>query len=339
VERLRGQSDPTPASIDDALSFAGRMREAKAGYFIANEHTGKRLDDMAAMSRNYLAHEYFNHYWSASYHSEVVAELSAAKLVFAAPSLLRQQMDQLMLLPQAREVLKDVTDPVARETIRDFFINTQFRRDLFVRGALKLSEAERQERLLKTYLVRTQRALSFPFKTTFPVGEVTIGENPGKAVLDAMADGPRTLGDVLGDPRVEAIGGNLTFQAIAILLAACAIAPALGPREETTRHKGAKRFNRFILSQNVARGEEQTMAAPVLGTGFTVPLIDQIFLLHMAEASPSVEALVQEISRRNLTFTANGHSAAPVRAWSDLEPKLAEFRRERLPIYRQLGIT
>jgi len=44
VERLRGQTDLTPDAIGDAIAFATRMREAKAGYFVVNEHSGKRLD-------------------------------------------------------------------------------------------------------------------------------------------------------------------------------------------------------------------------------------------------------------------------------------------------------
>jgi hypothetical protein len=86
----------------------------------------------------------------------VVAELAAAKLTFAAPGELSEQMDTFLLTPPAQELLKEVTDPIARETIRDYFLNTQFRRDLFVRGARQLSEAERNERLLQTRLVLTR---------------------------------------------------------------------------------------------------------------------------------------------------------------------------------------
>ncbi len=340
VERLRGHGDPTPAAIDDALSFAKRMRDAGAGYFAVNEQSGKRLETMATLSRNYLAHEYFNRYWSASYHSEVVAELAAAKLVFAAPSVLAQQMDPLILLPQARELLNEVTDPTARETVRDYFMNTQFRRDLFVRGARQLSAAERHERLLKVHLAQVRPRPSFPFKAKVPVGEVTIDENPAKAVFDCLADGPRTLGEILSDARVEATGGgNLAFQALAVLLAGGAILPALGPEQHLRGRENVVRFNHAVLSDTASERQERTLAAAVLGTGLAVPSIDQIFLVHASrDQPPPIEALVDEISKRNLSIASEegrGGAATP----SDLKAQLDEFRREWLPLYRQLGVV
>jgi SAM-dependent methyltransferase len=341
VERLRGQTDLTPDAIGDAIAFATRMREAKAGYFVVNEHSGKRLDAMTAMSRNYLAHEYFNRDWSASYHSEVVAELGAAKLVFAAPSELAEQMDPLILPQQAHELLKEVADPTARETIRDYFLNTQFRRDLFVRGARRFTAAERHERLLQTRLALTRQRPEFPFKVRFPVGELTIEANPAKAVFDLLAEGPRTLGEILGDPQVEATGGgNLAFQAIAVLLAGGAVVPALGPEQEAVRRKTTARFNRVMLGEVGGERPEQTLAASVLGTGMVVPLIDQIFLTHAAgDRAPSIETFMQKLSARNLAIIRDNQSGSSEGTKGEIKQKLAEFRRDRLPIYQQLGVV
>jgi SAM-dependent methyltransferase len=341
VERLRGQGDPTAASIDDAISFATRMREARAGYFVANEQIGRQLDAMTAMSRNYLAHEYFNRAWSASYHSEVAAELEAAKLAFAAASVLTEQMDPLILPQQAHEILKDIANPTARETIRDYFLNTQFRRDLFVRGARRLSDAERHERLLQTRLVLIRQRPEFPFKVKVPIGEVTIEANPAKAVFDALAEGPRTLGDILRDPQVEAAGGgNLAFQGIAILLAGGAIMPALGPEHEAIRRKTTARFNRAMLGELETERHEQTLAASVLGTGMVVPRIDQIFLAHAAgNRAPPIETLVEQLSVRDLAIVRGGQPGSADGTKDELKRKMAEFRRDRLPIYRQIGIV
>jgi len=340
VERLRGHGDPTPAAIDDALSFAKRMRDAGAGYFAVNEQSGKRLETMATLSRNYLAHEYFNRYWSASYHSEVVAELATAKLVFAAPSVLAQQMDPLILLPQARELLNEVTDPTARETVRDYFMNTQFRRDLFVRGARQLSAAERHERLLKVHLAQVRARPSFPFKAKVPVGEVTIEEDPAKAVFDCLAEGPRMLGDILGNARVAATGGgNLAFQAIAVLLAGGAIMPALGPEQEPARRESIARFNSAVRADSATERQESALAASRLGTGLAVPLIDQIFMVHgPGDRPPPIELLLDEISKRNLSITGEGEGAG-LGVSAALKSRLDEFRRERLPLYRQLGVV
>jgi SAM-dependent methyltransferase len=339
VERLRGQSGTTPDTIEAALSFAGRVRDAGAGYFRGNPVSGRRLDSFASLPKNYLAHEYFNAHWSASYHSEVVAELAAAKLTFAAPSVLSEQMDAFLLAPPARELLKEVTDPVARETIRDYFLNTQFRRDLFVRGARQLSEAERNERLLQMPLVLTRPPPQYPFKVSVPVGEVTINANPAKAVFDALAEGPRMLGDILKDSAVTGgDGGDAAFKAITVLLAGGAILPALGPEQEDIRRERVARFNRAMLARS--ERQEHTLASPVLGSGMAVPPTDQMFLVHAAgDKTPPIENLVKEMAARNRTFVKDGVPASPEEAEAQLKAALVAFRHERLPIYRRLGMN
>jgi hypothetical protein len=250
-------------------------------------------------------------------------------------------MDPLVLPQQAHEILKDVADPTARETIRDYFLNTQFRRDLFVRGARRFTAAERHERLLQTRLVLTRQRPEFPFKVKVPVGEVTIEANPAKAVFDLLAEGPRTLGEILGDPQVEATGGgHLAFQAIAVLLAGGAVVPALGPEQETVRRKTTARFNRAVLGELGGERLEQTLAASMLGTGMVVPLIDQIFLTHAAgDRAPSIETFMQKLSARNLAIVRDGQSGSPDGTKTEIKQKLAGFRRDRLPIYQRLGVV
>ena len=341
VERQRGQGGPTPDSVSAALSFAGRVRDANAGYFLANATAGRRLDGMASMSKSYLAHEYFNAHWSASYHSEVVAELAAAKLAFAAPSGLSEQMDAFLLTPPARELLKEVTDPIASETIRDYFLNTQFRRDLFVRGARQLSESERNERLLQTRLVLTRPPPQFPFKVAVPVGEVTIDANPAKAVFEALAEGPRTLGEILKDAAVAGSdGGNVAFKAVSVLLAGGAILPALGPEQEDIRRERVARFNQAMLTRFGSERQEHTLASPVLGTGMAVSPVDQVLLVHAAgEKTPPIDNLIKEMAARHRTFMKDGKPASPEEGKAELKAALTGFRHERLPIYRRLGIN
>jgi hypothetical protein len=93
-----------------------------------------------------------------------------------------------------------------------------------------------------------------------------------------------------------------------------------------------------MLAQPGAERREQTLVAPVLGTGLPVPLLDQVFLLHATADQPAPpELLAQDIVKRNLTIAPES-SGSGSGTLDNLEIKLAEFSRERLPIYRQLGV-
>jgi hypothetical protein len=70
-----------------------------------------------------------------------------------------------------------------------------------------------------------------------------------------------------------------------------------------------------------------------------VPPIDRVFLLHASRGElPSIETLLEEISKRGPTLVRDGRPGS-IDETSELESQLAEFRRDRLPIYRQLGVS
>ena len=90
---------------------------------------------MKGENRSILAHEYFNRDWTPMYFSQVAAEMTAANVSFAAPVSLMDQYDSMTVSQAAREQLDKTTDPALRETVLDFLVNRQFRRDLFVKDA------------------------------------------------------------------------------------------------------------------------------------------------------------------------------------------------------------
>src|SRR5690606_23081881 len=135
---LHGKSTggPTATRLQPALEFTKELIEKGALYFAANPSLKSRVERMESMPRNYLAHEYLNDAWSLRYHSDVVHEFSEAKLSYFGPANLLDHIDAINLSADQQELLKGLADPTLRETVRDFLVNQQFRRDLFLRGAV-----------------------------------------------------------------------------------------------------------------------------------------------------------------------------------------------------------
>jgi SAM-dependent methyltransferase len=340
VERLRGKTDITPEAINEAVGFAARVRETGAAYFAANPHSAQRLEAIASSSRNYVAHEYFNRHWSPSYHSDIAADLSAAKLVFGAPSDVAEHLDQRLLKPAVQELLKELTDLSARETVIDYYLNRQFRRDLFVRGARELSAREREERLLATRFAVIAPQPTYPFKVRFPLGEVTLEPSPYEAILNALAEQPLTLGQLLSRTDVGPLGSQAVFQAIVLLIVARLVAPTLDPEGEAERRKSTSRFNEAVLSQLGGDRQEQTLASPVLGTGVPVPYIHQVFLATKAlDARLPIDTVVAAITARHQQLRKKGKPVTSLEdTRSELQEALTEFRQSRFPIYQRLGL-
>jgi hypothetical protein len=338
AERHRGQGQPTPAAIDEALAFARRMRDAGAAYFQVSPLIGMHLESIAGMSRNYLAHEYFNRDWSPSYHAEVASDLAAAKLTFAAPSALAEQIDHLSLGDKAQELLQEVADPAARETLRDYFVNRQFRRDIFVRGGRQLSAREREERLLATRVALVTPVL--PAKVRFPLGEVTLDPQTYGPIADSLAERPRPLAELLAQPRVAAVGPNAAFQAAVVLIASGHVAPALDAEGEEGRQASVARFNKAVLARVANGGGESTLASPVLGTGLPVPPVDRLFLAAEAANLPQpVEWLLKTMTARSQQILKEGRPVASGdEARAELQLSHTEFRKYRMPFYQGMGV-
>jgi hypothetical protein len=75
-----------------------------------------------------------------------------------------------------------------REQARDYFVNQAFRRDLYVRGANRLSATERRSRMLNTRFVLMQPTENVASSVTGPAGAATLQAEIYRPLLNALAD-------------------------------------------------------------------------------------------------------------------------------------------------------
>ena len=340
VESQRHRPEMDAPSADAAIALAKRMRDLQQGYFAANPQAGANLDMIEGMSRNYLLHEYFNRDWAPFYFSDVAADLKAAKLSYACSNSLVEQIEQLCLTPDAIGLLKDVTDTTARETIKDYFLNSRFRRDQFTRGARKLSQQERASMMEGLRLVLTGPMPAFPLQIRVPIGAITIPAEPCRAIAEALAEGPLTFGELKARPGLSALASQAVFQGLLMLAAANLVQPCLPGAGEERRRESVARFNTAMLLQPAAL-ESAMMASTVLGNGTSVPQLDQ-FILSLQAAGKSLSPLevLREMDARNIKLRQAGvPDGAAANTLQMVEAALEEFIQRRLPIYHRLGVA
>src|SRR5579864_9202772 len=150
--------------IDAAIAFGNTLAESGARYFATNPTAKSRLDAIAGQNRNYLAHEYFNRDWTPMYFAEAHEWLTGAKLTFAAPAVALEQLLAYNLTAEQRDVLAGISYDVLRETVRDYMLNQQFRRDLYSRGSRLLTPLERLDRLNEIVVTLMSHPDEVPFE-------------------------------------------------------------------------------------------------------------------------------------------------------------------------------
>ncbi|WP_051140160.1 DUF2339 domain-containing protein [Azospirillum brasilense] len=237
VEHCADRTGPLPERIEEAVAFASRLTALNAGWFAQADALPARLDSLKRKSPNYIAHEYLNRDWTAFYHADVARELAAAKLDFAGPAVPMEQMDELSLPPDALPLLAEARDPAYRETLRDLLTNRAFRRDLFVKGAERLTPAERRDRLRATRFALLVPPGDLPEVVLAPVGRVPLPQDLHGPLAEALAAGTPTLAELSALPALARHGEEAVLRALMILTSLALAALLVAGTGPLARHR------------------------------------------------------------------------------------------------------
>jgi SAM-dependent methyltransferase len=284
MDRASSRSGPLLPRIEDALQFADDLMRTGVGYFKHNPSLKAHIAQMRPMSRNYLAHEYFNEDWHPLYFSDVVEELSGAKLSFVGSIDLLDQIEDMQLQDEQRHLLAGETDPLKRQTLRSFVHNEQFRRDLFVKGAIPHSVRSNAGGWVdaRFVLTRSAEAISQACKRRF--SNLPFSPDLYEPLVRALSNGPATVREILGSPNV---GGSLTWgqvtDGLTMLVGAGYLQPCLPVSNEELRSSHCRQFNAAVCK--LAKDSEtlQFLASPVTGGGLRIDRFEQLFLLAIGD--------------------------------------------------------
>lgn len=339
VDHAERHTGPIASRVEQALSAADALMQAKAGYFAQNPNLAARFERMKPMSRNYLAHEYFNRDWTPFYFADVVAELDAAKLSFVGSAALLEHLDAIHFSPEQAAIYAAETDPVRREGLRDFLVNQQFRRDVFAKGGLPVSPRISRDTLLDTRFALSTPRDEVPLKVPGTLGEANLQPEVYTPLLDALAKGPVTLRQMLSDPAVAALGWAKLTQGLMVLTGMGHLQPCLPAKDEQKRAQRTRAFNQAVMRRAEDSGDLQFLASPVTGGGLQIDRFEQLFLLGLLqkETDPALfawrllEAQGQRIIKNGQTLQTPEDNIA------ELQTRYTNFEK-RVPVLRSLGI-
>ena len=288
AQRMGVPGDGIVARVDGAMNFANKLWATQPRFVKNNPHTVERLQKIQAQNRNYLAHEYFNLDWLPMPFSAMAQWLTPAKVGFACSAFYTDHIDPLNFTADQSTLLKEVPDPLFRETVRDFMVDQQFRKDYWVKGARKLNPTERTQALRNQRVVLVQTRASVALKINGALGEVNLQEDIYNPILDALADHrPRTLADierVVGTPangktNARALNFVQLTEAIMVLAGLGSVAPAHDDETSARAKPHTDRLNAHLLEGARTNDNVHYLASPVTGGAVMVQRFGQLFLL------------------------------------------------------------
>lgn len=350
VEYQTAPADTMSSRLDNALQLLARLNEVPGSYFKATPQLGERIKSLQQQNRKYLAHEYLNRHWQPIFFSQMVEQLGAAKLNFAAHANPLNCIDSLNHSKELQQILDGIGNPVFREAVRDMGINQTFRRDLFVRGPRRLPAADQRAALLDTSyaLVTDRAACSLRIKTT--VGEAVLQPDVYDPLLDRLAQaGPQTARQLLELPAIQSQGGmGRLLQALVVLTGAGYLQPCVEPSTATAAGEPCARFNDVIMSRTARGGDASEfsfLASPGLGSGVMVPRLPQLYLMAMRR-NPNISAAAMasmvwtQLKNTAQALVKDGKTIEGDEAnTAELRVRIGEWQRDNLPLLKSLAVT
>ena len=110
--------------------------------------------------------------------------LSPAKISYACSAHYLDQIDTVNLTADQLAMLQEISDPTFKETVRDFMVNQQFRRDYWIKGARKLAFTEQLDQIRQHKVVLITFVDDIALKVKGSLGEANLSEAIYKPVLD-----------------------------------------------------------------------------------------------------------------------------------------------------------
>ncbi|MGI9213234.1 MAG: class I SAM-dependent methyltransferase [Methylococcaceae bacterium] len=329
--------------IDAALQFSQQVVDSGALFFRANPSVGERIKKVAEQNRNYLAHEYFNADWQPMYFSEVATRLEEAKLTFATTAHLLDHIDSINLTAEVTQQINTIRHGILRETVRDYHVNQQFRRDIFTKGQRTLSTAEQMNRLREVRVVLVTDLADVPLTVKGNLGEAQLQEGIYRPILEWLAaHGPKSLAEL-----EHGLAGQVNFpaiiQATLILMGNGHLSLAQEVAVVEQARAACARLNRALCEQARYSPDVAYLASPVTGGGVALSRFSQLFLLAIRQGMTTPEQWAQAVwsvlAEQNQRIVKEGKPIeSPEDNLAELLTQAREFHDKRLPVLKTLGI-
>ena len=342
---IAAQGQGVLGRVNGALEFAEKLLATNPLYARANPQVVERVKKVRDQNRHYVAHEYFNRDWHPMHFATMADWLAPAKVGYACSAHYMDHVDGINLRSEQQAFLVGLPDPMFRESVRDFMVNQQFRRDYWVKGARRLDAFARVAALRQQKLMLVTHRPDVSLKVTGALGEASMSEAIYNPILDLLADHqPRTLGQI--EEGVK--GRDITFaqlvQAALVLVGTGTLAPVQDEAAIAQAKKRTDKLNTFLVNKARGNGDVPYLASPVTAGGVAVGRFQQLFLLAGAQGRKQpadmarfawqfLAAQGQKIVRDGKTLETADDNLA------ELTERAEGFVAKQLPILKALRIA
>jgi SAM-dependent methyltransferase len=268
------------SSTDQALTGLRSVFEmigAGAMHLSAQPFVQAMLHALKTSEVDYLSHEYMNGSWAPVFHSDLCRDLALAGLDWVGSANLMENLPELTLTDAQRRIYDAAPDAILKELVKDMCLFRGFRNDVFVRGATRLSPAERSTALRDVLLFARQPAQAFSRdvfipRPAVPRVPVRLPDDLYDHALALLDTGPQPAGKLFNaahQPGAMLTGDDPIAELIAILAGTNHAIPITA--SPIPVNGSAHRFN-SLSAERLIRSKRADAGSALATTGMGAPL-------------------------------------------------------------------
>lgn len=331
--------------LQHAAAFIQQFDIEQAGFFSTTPALKDLLGVLNRYNPTYLVHEYLNQNAAPLYHMDLVRDLGSAKMDYVGSADLCQAYPDLYFNEQKLALINAVPNSPLRETVKDFLLNTRFRKDVFVRGARKMG-ITRQKALLKKITL----ALVVPKQGVqlngLNAGTMTFNVHQDIILpaIEALAICPRTLAELATLPSLEK-ESLIEIAKLAMMLTTANQTTVCTDRPRNV--SATARLNLAIAHELHYSDQYGALASPAVGSGIALNPVELLVYGILRKPSPpngqDVGTIALEVQKilddRGRRLRVNG---VPIESekqnMAEITRHVTATLKAKLPLWRQLGI-
>lgn len=281
--------------MDGSLRFIQNLIDADIGYFNATPSAVHHFDRMKNNHTAYLIHEYFNGNWTPVSFANMAKQLTNLHLHFVGSAEVTSVFTDDALPNKIKAFLADIKNPLFHESVRDFCIHQIFRKDIWVKGGIKITPLQRLQLLSDIRFTLLFNPLDEPLMMFSNIGSLPIDENIARPLLALLAKNnaePKSISTLFEYPELKPFALN---QVCNVVLQLCGryVAPTHDDNTIAELKPRTDKLNYYLMSQDPASEHSEFLVSPVIGGGVSVPHVHQLFLLAIKSGFDKPETAVK----------------------------------------------
>ena len=283
--------------VKDSLDFSEALLQQNPNFAKRNPNALQKVQDLKKQNPNYLIHEYLNQDWQCFSFQQVVRIMEEIKLTYAGSTDLNTHLNNINFTDEHQNFLNKIEHPIFKEQCRDYFANTQFRKDLFIRGKNNLTPLQTKQRLRNTGFILLTAPEKLPKTIQGYLGEFNLRQDIYGAIgtyFKKQHYKPQTIAEL--EQAIPELNYAQILNALTILCHLNLVQPCLGTEPSADVLRYSHEFNQYLLEQASYHQNYQVLASPITGIGILADQFSQLYYrAYFKEGLKTAEQLAEYI--------------------------------------------